>query len=324
MTRSVRRAPHLRVQAVPVARVPQAHFVRSRELALALARLPVRLKRSLRRFRETTGERATFALLNPHAEPDDRLHLNPPLHPLCRKHLRTAVDFQCAHHWDEHVRRTFQDGVIHSHLCPLGLQCTSIPMYLGSSLVGLAKLVLEPRTTAVESAQAAATLTLAIMRACQQSYVGVLHGRLVSLQVRLDGHVRLKEGDTGTPREPHSQQVRGLGSRPSMLVQRALEYLSSQFSDPDLDLARVAADAGCNPRYLTHLFRKVVGERMRSHLLRLRVQHVCTQLVMTNHLIKEIASSSGFRDSGTLGRTFRRHVGISPGRYRELFGAAQA
>lgn len=66
------------------------------------------------------------------------------------------------------------------------------------------------------------------------------------------------------------------------LVSRALAYVQRHYQDPNLSLQSVAKVLGCNPKYLTCRFSRVVGERMHTHLVTLRVSHACRLLVGTS------------------------------------------
>jgi AraC-like DNA-binding protein len=105
------------------------------------------------------------------------------------------------------------------------------------------------------------------------------------------------------------------------LVDRALGHLHRHYQAPDLSLPAVAKALRCHPRYLTARFTLIVGERMHAYLVRLRVAHACRLLIDTNVSIKEAAYASGFGGNEGLARAFRRHVGVSPGEYRRIFGA---
>jgi AraC-like DNA-binding protein len=103
-------------------------------------------------------------------------------------------------------------------------------------------------------------------------------------------------------------------------VDEALDYLERHHHEPGLSLQAVAAFVGCNGRYLTHLFTQAVGQRMRGYLVGLRVERVCRELLRADRPIKKIALDAGFRDAGQLARAFHRHVGVTPGAYRRIFG----
>ena len=93
------------------------------------------------------------------------------------------------------------------------------------------------------------------------------------------------------------------------------------FDDPEFGLAAVAAALACNSNYLTQRFTQIVGQRMHSYIVALRVDRAGRELLSTDVPIKQIAAESGFRDSAGLSRVFHRHVGVSPSEYRQIFNA---
>jgi two-component system response regulator YesN len=104
-------------------------------------------------------------------------------------------------------------------------------------------------------------------------------------------------------------------------VNRALAHLQHHYQESTLSLLAVAKSLECNPRYLTTRFSKVVGERMHTYLVALRVSHACRLLLDTELRVKEVAFASGFSGAGRLDSAFRRHLGVSPGEYRRIFAS---
>jgi len=290
-------------------------------MRLALARLPARVHQALRRFSRITGQHAVASLVSAAPGLDDLRDLPVPIHPLCREKLRTVNDPPCADQWQGHLDGILADRGAHSHRCPLGLQCSCIPVYLGSAPVGVVKLVLNQGISREDSSAATATLALAVTRAGHECHMAVLRSMMKTLGGRIDELVRLSQNrNAGAAAVRAPLKGRAVSGRMSLTaVERSIKYLHGHHRNPEVSVSRVAAALGYHPKYLAHLFARTVGTRMGSYLCDLRVSQATRLLLGSDHPIKEIAYSCGFRDAGAMTRVFRRRVGVSPGAYRRLF-----
>jgi len=297
----------------------------SRMMEGALAQLPARMRRATRRFATITGEHVVTSLASPVSGTRGDRRLAPPIHPLCRDRIREMRNPPCAENWQEHVRKSLESRSIHSHVCPLGLHCSLIPIYLGSSLVGAAKLVMEGEAAAGQVAAATATLALNVTLACQECYVSVVRHEMASMGRRVQGLLRfgMNGDETAASGSAAEQRNGGESTASSAMAQRALRYVIRHCRDPRLSAVRVAAALGCNPKYLVHVFARTVGETMSSYIRDLRVDLAARQLLERDAQVKDIAYSCGFRNAGTFARTFRERVGVSPAEYRRLFVGKQ-
>ncbi len=142
----------------------------------------------------------------------------------------------------------------------------------------------------------------------------------------------MKAGETGYEFETTGSlwQLMGLlmrisaSERPRMRVRtNHAEQLKDVFrmirSDykKELTLDELAGCAGMSPQYFCRVFRSVTGHTPIDYLNYYRVECAAELLRGTDESITEIALSCGFSDSGYFSRTFRRHKGCSPSRYRE-------
>jgi two-component system response regulator YesN len=102
-------------------------------------------------------------------------------------------------------------------------------------------------------------------------------------------------------------------------VRRALSYLADHFTGP-ITLADAAKAAGLSPFRLAHLMKQSTGRTMLQHVTRLRVQLAQRLLAETARPAADIALEAGFGEQSYFIRQFRRHTGLTPGRYRRLHG----
>jgi AraC-like DNA-binding protein len=294
-----------------------------RRLRLALAQLPARLRRARKLFRDLTGFTAVTSLQSAIPKLGRPQSLRPPVHPRCVEQIRKVDDAPCDEQWDSHIRFSLRSRRSHSHTCPLALRCSCVPIYLGEALVGVAKVVVDGSTSADAFSSATATLALAVSSVCQESHASVLWDELYALRQRVTGFQRLESQRVPTagntdPRTASPVDEGGVVDSRT-IVDQALDYLHQHFIDADLSLRVVAEALECSPSYLTHRFTKLVGQRMRSYIVTLRVDRACHELLSNDLPIKQIALESGFRDAARLSRVFRRHVGVSPSEYRRIF-----
>lgn len=104
-------------------------------------------------------------------------------------------------------------------------------------------------------------------------------------------------------------------------VQRVLEYVEAELHRP-LGLDELATQADIGVRQFCAAFRHAVGTSPHQHLLQRRVERAKGLLRDGTLGLAEIAVVVGFSDQSQFTRTFSRVAGISPGRYRGHFPAA--
>ncbi|HEX8161244.1 MAG TPA: AraC family transcriptional regulator [Pyrinomonadaceae bacterium] len=111
---------------------------------------------------------------------------------------------------------------------------------------------------------------------------------------------------------------RGLDRRPPPWLERARELIRDELTE-SVTLARVAESVGVHKTHLCREFRRhyrcTVGEYVRQ----LRVEFARRRLSHSDSPVGEIAVAAGFFDQSHFTKTFRLHVGMTPGEYRELY-----
>ena len=280
---------------------------------LALVQLAGRMRRSLRRFRKITGLTAVTSVATSWPERGTPFDLSPPVHPRCAKKLRSIPNAPCGEQWSIHVRSSRRTSWSHSHICPIGMRCSCVPIHFGGRLVGVAKLVVDADTPETAAKTALSVLELVVSETCRDSAVTILSEEVRVLRQRVTELQQIHSSDrsgTGAGEKDAQRNV---------LVDRALAHLQLHYRDPRLSLGTVADALECNPRYLTTRFTQVVGEHLHTYVITLRVSHACRLLLGSDSSIKEVAHASGFSGSSRLAGAFRAHVGVSPGEYRRIF-----
>ena len=296
-------------KGVPVQEAPTVLPAQGPAVQLALVRLPNRIRRALQLFRRISGLIAVATVMTSVPAHGARHALLPPLHPRCARRLRSNGTPPCAEEWSIHVRESRLLRRPYTHTCPLGLRCSGVPIYLGESLVGLAKVVVDGGTPERTLKSALSVLTLVLSETCQESALTVLSDEVQALRNRVLLLQRIPKASqppsadhqSPTDKEPGERREPPAGAT---LVSRAIAHLQGHYKDRDLSLRSISAVMSCNPRYLTGRFTEVVGERMHTYLTTLRVAHASRLLIRTRLRVKEIAFASGFNGSGRYRRLF--------------------
>lgn len=85
------------------------------------------------------------------------------------------------------------------------------------------------------------------------------------------------------------------------------------YADP-LDIAALAAVAGCSEAHFIRSFRHVFGETPHRYLQRRRVERAMS-LLREGRGVTDVCFEVGFNSLGTFSRTFAVIVGMSPSAY---------
>jgi AraC family transcriptional regulator len=117
-------------------------------------------------------------------------------------------------------------------------------------------------------------------------------------------------------------QVLALGERESTPV-RSPSWLSTvvellhERAPETPALAELAAVAGVHPGHLSRTFSRAHGLSVCAYSRRLRLEWAASELEGDTPLA-QLALEAGFADQSHFTRAFRRYLGVTPGRYREL------
>ena len=110
---------------------------------------------------------------------------------------------------------------------------------------------------------------------------------------------------------PAAMKLRG---RSAHGCDRAIELIDACFASP-ISLQALADAAGLGLRHLSRAFREATGRSPHQYLLHRRVE-AAKVLIRQGLPLAEVAAQCGFSDQSQLTRTFMRHVGTTPGRFR--------
>lgn len=89
--------------------------------------------------------------------------------------------------------------------------------------------------------------------------------------------------------------------------------------DGDLALDTLAEQAGFSSYHFHRTFTEFVGEPLRRHVRRLRLEHAAYRLKISQDTILRIALDVGYQSHEAFGRAFKRHFGVTPSTFRRDF-----
>ena len=110
------------------------------------------------------------------------------------------------------------------------------------------------------------------------------------------------------------------------VINEVIAYTEHFFTDPDLSLSSVADELNYSSKYLSHLFKKVMGTTYTEYLRVMRIKYATLLLDHGIDSIKNVAVLSGYSDPLYFSTVFKNLIGISPKdylrskRYDELDG----
>jgi len=100
------------------------------------------------------------------------------------------------------------------------------------------------------------------------------------------------------------------------LVREVIRVIAEKYSDPDLNLKRVAEGVGTTPSNLSRILNNQVGVSFRQLLRDIRIQKAKRMLASQHYSVKQVAARVGFSDSHYFSRSFRELTGLSASEYR--------
>lgn len=107
------------------------------------------------------------------------------------------------------------------------------------------------------------------------------------------------------------------GGIPPVRLQRVKDYVEAHLND-DLTLVDLAEQAGMSEYHFTRQFKAEEGVPPYEYVIRRRVERAKDLLRETEATVAEVAGRVGYASRRPLVQQFKKHVGTTPGRYREI------
>ncbi|NCD06640.1 MAG: AraC family transcriptional regulator [Spirochaetia bacterium] len=102
------------------------------------------------------------------------------------------------------------------------------------------------------------------------------------------------------------------------MVNNAIEYMKLHMREK-ITLEEIASYCNYSPSYLSHHFKKMVGENIINYMNKMKVEMSKNYLLRTNDTLVKIAEELGFSDVSYYSRTFSKICGISPANFRKKY-----
>ncbi|MEK4120798.1 helix-turn-helix transcriptional regulator [Lysinibacillus sp. FSL K6-0102] len=101
------------------------------------------------------------------------------------------------------------------------------------------------------------------------------------------------------------------------LVSQIKAYVEEHYTEL-IRLESLAERLNYSVSHISAVFKSETNYSLVEYVMQLRMKKTVALLKSTNVPLKEIAASVGYTDVHYFNRLFKRHLGISPGRYRKL------
>jgi AraC family transcriptional regulator len=114
---------------------------------------------------------------------------------------------------------------------------------------------------------------------------------------------------------PEADKQRQAGGLPAFKLHKVVRLLETHL-DEELQLDRLAEEAGMSAFHFSRLFKKTTGFSPSQYLIRLRMAEARRLLRETERSVIEIGLEVGYSSPSHFAQIFRREVGITPTDYR--------
>lgn len=111
-------------------------------------------------------------------------------------------------------------------------------------------------------------------------------------------------------------RLSGDAAQRNSLVNKVIEIIEDEFSEPDLSLNTVAEMLSYNPKYISHVFKEKMKISFSEYLRSLRIKFAVSLFDSGLDSVKNVAILSGFSDPLYFSSVFKKIVGVSPKEYK--------
>lgn len=94
-----------------------------------------------------------------------------------------------------------------------------------------------------------------------------------------------------------------------------LEWVDRHYKE-EFNLDRLAIELHLSPFHISHLFREDMGCSITEYIIVKRLKEACFLLATSSLSIKEISKQVGLNSDSYFCHMFKKHMGVSPNRYR--------
>lgn len=102
------------------------------------------------------------------------------------------------------------------------------------------------------------------------------------------------------------------------MIGEVTRFIHEHYQDYNLNVNMIGKEFQIKPSYLSQMFKNITGEGMLDYIGQYRVLK-SKEIIREQQLsIAEIARLAGFTETATFIRVFKKHEGITPGKYKEM------
>lgn len=102
-----------------------------------------------------------------------------------------------------------------------------------------------------------------------------------------------------------------------VLVEKAKEYIKSNYSDCDISVEKLCSNLHVSPTYFSTIFKKETDMSFVNYLTDIRLEEAVKLLNTTDDKTYIIATKIGYQEANYFSYVFKKKFGISPSRYRK-------
>jgi len=99
-------------------------------------------------------------------------------------------------------------------------------------------------------------------------------------------------------------------------IEKIIEYINKNYSDPNLSLVSIADEFKVTPQYLSLFFKEMTGQKLSDYIINLRIEKAKYLLINSTLSISEISQHVGYNYPTNFINAFKKRVGISPAKFR--------
>ena len=103
--------------------------------------------------------------------------------------------------------------------------------------------------------------------------------------------------------------------QPGNIIDEIIKYVNRHYQE-NITLEQICKVFTRSRSCISHTFKSETGQTFREYLIAVRLRSAKSLLLYSNLSVTEIAFSVGFNDSNYFSNVFKKHIGLSPVKYR--------
>lgn len=111
-------------------------------------------------------------------------------------------------------------------------------------------------------------------------------------------------------------QLQRENSQDKTLSKKVQSFIQENYQNPDLNISITSQHFDMTPAYLSSLYKKQTGGSLLDYINTVRMEHA-ERLLEEGKSVVEVAELTGFRESGTFIRAFKKKKGMTPGQFKK-------